>query len=64
MLPLILFAKLLETSIKFWLSSEEETTVEVIDPFQMTHTSMSNTYGVFHNPHMMGMCIWTSPYHC
>ena len=42
MLPLILFAKLLETSIKFWLSSEEETTVEAIDPFQMTHTSMSN----------------------
>ena len=31
--------------------------VEAVDPFQMTPTSMSNTYKVFHNPHILYMCI-------
>jgi hypothetical protein len=37
--------------------------VEAVDPFQMTPTSMYNTYKVFHNPHMLYMCIRMSPYH-
>jgi hypothetical protein len=37
--------------------------VEAVDPFQMTPTSMSNTYKVFHNPHMLCMCIRMSHYH-
>jgi hypothetical protein len=30
---------------------------------KMAHTSLSYTHKVFHNLHMLWMCIWMSPYH-
>ena len=36
---------------------------EAVDPSKMAPTSMSNTNKVFHNLHMLWMCIWVTPYH-
>jgi len=37
--------------------------VEARYPSKMTPTSMLNIYEVFHNIHVLWMCIWMSPYH-
>ena len=37
--------------------------LEAVDPFKMAQTSMSYTYKVIRNLHMLWMCIWMSPYH-
>ena len=37
--------------------------LEAVDPFKMAQTSMSYTYKVIRNLHMLWMCIWISPYH-
>jgi hypothetical protein len=37
--------------------------VEAKDPSKMALTSLSSSYKVFHNLHMLWMCIWMSPYH-
>ena len=37
--------------------------VEAVDPFKWAPTSMSNTYKVFHNLHMLWMCICMRRYH-
>ncbi len=35
--------------------------LEAVDTFKMAHTSMSSTYKVFYNLHMLWMCTWISP---
>jgi len=35
--------------------------VEAVDPFQMTPTSMFNTFKVFHNPHMLWIFTCMGP---
>ena len=42
---------------------EHSVVVEAMDPFKWAHTSMSNTYWVLHNLHMLWMCICICPYH-
>ena len=32
--------------------------VEAMDPFKMAPTSISDTYKVFHHPHLLWMCTW------
>ncbi len=36
--------------------------IEAVDPIKTDPTSMSNTYKVFHNFHMLWICIWMCPY--
>jgi len=38
--------------------------IEAIDPFKWALTSISNTYNVIHNLHLLWMCIYMSRYHC
>ena len=35
--------------------------IEVIDPFMWAPISLSNTYKVYHNLHMVWICIWSCP---
>ena len=64
LLPLLSLAKLLKvstTQIYDYLprgKAHHSAVVEAIDPFKMAFTSISNTYKVFHNLHMLWMCIW------
>ncbi len=37
--------------------------VEVVDPFTWALASISNTYKVLHNLHMLWMCAYMSPHH-
>ena len=43
--------------------SEFQHVLEAIDPFKMAPTSMSSTYMVSYNLHVLWMCMWMSPYH-
>ncbi len=36
--------------------------IEFVDPIKIDPTSMSNTYKMFDNLHMLWMCIWMCPY--
>ncbi len=36
--------------------------IEAVDPIKIDPTSMSITYKVFDNLHMLWMCIWMCPY--
>ncbi len=67
-LPMTSFANLLGDFSRIPVTTlgrkiKHSVVVEAVDPFQMTPTSMSNTYKVFHNPHMLYMCIRMSHYH-
>ncbi len=44
--------------IKWWWSA----VIEAVDPIKIDLTSMSNTYKMFDNFHMLWMCIWMCPY--
>ena len=37
--------------------------IEAEDPIKPIHISISNTYKVFDNLHMLWMCIWMRPYY-
>ena len=45
------------------LITEDSVMVEAILIQDGSHTSLSNTYKVFHNLRMLWMCTWMSPYH-
>ena len=36
--------------------------IDAVDSIKIDPTSMSNTYKVFDNLHMLWMCIWMCPY--
>ena len=62
------FAKPLEvaqTSVHFPLKAIHNSgVVEAVDPFKWAPTSISNTYNVIYNLHLLWMCIYMSCYHC
>ena len=53
--------------LKFWVpprdNQEDSVIVEARHPSNMAPTSVLSTYEVFHNFHMLWMCIWMTPFH-